>query len=113
MLFRFLVAFYFISIWPHITWNHVFWAAFVAAITWPLKKLWDAWATQFWAVFKVSFLARFKQTPQGQQFIEEFHKAKSAKCEALIKEHPELEKVLQCKTCGGKGCDDCGGTGWG
>ena len=113
MLFRFPTMLYFVTFWPRISWSQVFWAALAAAATWLLKKLWDAWSEQSWTVFKTSYTAGLKKTPEGQRLIEEFHKAKAEKCMKIVKEHPELEKMLQCKACGGKGCDDCGGTGWG
>jgi hypothetical protein len=117
-MFRFLLAFYFISIWPHITWTHVFWAAFIAMISWPLKKLWETFAEKFWGGFKAGVLAQLKKTPEGQQTLSSFFKARADKDQEMVKEHPELKKVLICKTCNGVGsivdeqCDDCGGTGW-
>lgn len=112
VLFRFLVAFYFISVWPHITWSHVLWAAFIAVMTWPLKKLWDLWVGKFWEAFKTSFMAGFKNTPEGREFLNQFYKARAEKDVKIVHEHPELAKMLKHKDCDGKGCEDCGGTGW-
>lgn len=111
-MFRFLVALYIISFWSTLTWKHVLWAALVAILTFPLKKLWDWWIERFWDAFKTSFKAGFKQTPAGQEFFKSFYAKRAEKDIALVKQHPELEPMLHCKICFGKGCEDCGGTGW-
>jgi hypothetical protein len=78
----------------------------------PLKKLWDWWTDRFWIVFKTSFTAQFKKTPGGQAFYKAFYEGRAKKDIETVKEHPELEPVLHCKECQGKGCEHCGGTGW-
>jgi hypothetical protein len=111
-MFRFLLALYILSYWPHITWKHVIWAGVIAIMTYPLKKIWDWWLEEFWTAFWLSFKAGFKQTPGGQEFLKAYHEARAKKDAQIAKEHPELEPLLHCKKCQGKGCEDCGGTGW-
>lgn len=111
-MFRFLIALYVLTVWPHITLSHVLWAAFVALATFPLKKLWDWWSERFWESFKATFLASFKKTPGGAEFMRAFYESRAKKDAEVAREHPELEKLLHCKECGGKGCEECGGTGW-
>jgi hypothetical protein len=111
-MYRFLLILFILSVWPHVTFKHLLWAAFIALATFPLKKLWDWWAGSFWESFKVSFMESFKKTPGGQEFLKAYHDARAKKDTEIVKEHPELEKLLHCKECQGKGCENCGGTGW-
>jgi len=78
----------------------------------PLKKIWDWWLERFWTAFWISFKSGFKQTPAGQAFFQEFYKKRAEKDTEIVREHPELAEMLHCKECLGKGCEDCGGTGW-
>lgn len=117
MFFRFFLALYVISIWPQITWKHAIWAALIAVLTFPLKKLWDWWTDKFWEAFKLSFMASFKKTEGGQQFMKAFYEGRAKRDAATLKDHPELKDMLTCKSCVGTGkgilgiCEDCGGTG--
>jgi len=120
MIFRFLAALYIISFWPQLTWKHAVWAAVIAVATFPLKKLWDWWTERFWQAFKLSFMASFKKTEGGKEFMKAFYESRAKRDAEAIKEHPELKEMLTCKTCGGTGsppvwtgsfCEDCGGTG--
>jgi hypothetical protein len=129
-MWRFIIALYLISVWPHLTLKHVLWAGFIALITWPLKKLWDWWSEKFWASFKLSFMASFEKTEGGSQFMKAFRESRGKKEAEIVKQHPEQTDLLRCKECNGTGikgvmhagfgdmhegdivCNHCGGTGW-
>jgi hypothetical protein len=93
-------------------WSHWVWAGIGAAVVFPLKMLWDWYLSKFWTAFLLSFKAGFKQTPAGQTFFKAFYESRAKKDAQIAEKHPELEKMLRCKECGGKGCEACGGTGW-
>jgi hypothetical protein len=124
VFFRFFLALYVISFWPQLTWRHAVWAAVIAILTFPLKKLWDWWADRFWQAFKLSFMASFKQSESGKQFMKAFYESRAKRDAEAIKAHPELKDMLTCKVCSGSGmanvgnyaadlglCENCGGTG--
>jgi|SRR5271156_1073190 len=93
-------------------WTHLFWAGVGASLMFPLKMIWDSWLSKFWTAFWLSFKAGLKQTPEGQQFFKSYHEARAKKDAEIAAAHPEIEKLLHCKECQGKGCEECGGTGW-
>jgi len=93
-------------------WTHVLWAGIGAALMFPLKKIWDWWLSEFFTGLWYGFKAGFKQTPEGQEFFKKYYDARAKKDTEIVAKHPELEKLLHCKSCQGKGCEDCGGTGW-
>jgi hypothetical protein len=92
--------------------SHWVWAGLGALAIWPLKHIWENWIEKFWTAFWISFKTGFKQTPGGAEFLKSYHDARAAQDQKVAAEHPELADMLHCKKCSGKGCDDCGGTGW-
>jgi hypothetical protein len=93
-------------------WSHWVWAGIGAFAVWPIKKIWDNWIEKFWTAFWITFKEGFRKTPAGQEFLKAYHEARAKKDAQIAKEHPELEPLLHCKECQGKGCENCGGTGW-
>ena len=93
-------------------WSHLLWAGIGAALMFPLKKIWDSWISEFWTGLWVGFKAGFQKTPAGQEFFKTYHDARAKKDAEIVTKYPELEKLLHCKECQGKGCEECGGTGW-
>jgi len=94
------------------SYTHWLWAGLGALAMFPLKKLWDWWIERFWTAFWMGFKENFKKTPEGQAWLKQYYEARAAKDAELAKQHPEIEPMLHCKECQGKGCEHCGGTGW-
>lgn len=78
----------------------------------PLKKIWDWWIERQWTAFWLAFKAAFKSTESGKKWVAAFYEGRAKADIEAVKEHPELAEMLHCKQCQGKGCDNCGGTGW-
>lgn len=93
---------------PHISWTHILWTGFIALMIWPAKKIGDWVIEKFWD----GFIMGFKNSPGGKDFFSAFYTARAKKDQEIAAKHPELTDVLHHKACAGKGCADCGMTGW-